>query len=158
MSFGVGGTAILGTDYTESGADTFSATSGTVTFAPGSAIATVTLAPIDDSASEPDETAVLNVSAGSGYIVGSYSQATGTITDTNAFVSVAVSPASVPGDGVDKLVYTFTRTGAAANALTVSFGVGGTAVYGVDYTESGAATFGATSGTVSFAPAAPRPP
>ena len=71
---------------------------------------------------------------------------------SNTIVSVAASPASVPEDGTAGLVYTFTRAGATGGALTVSFGVGGTAVFGTDYNESGAASFGATSGTVTFAP------
>ena len=55
-------------------------------------------------------------------------------------------------DGVDDLVYTFTRTGSTAGGVDGGFGVGGTAVLGIDYTESGADSFGATSGTITFAP------
>ncbi len=155
VSFGVGGTAVFGTDYNESGAASFGATSGTVTFAPGSATATVTVTPIadGDSGVEGDQSVVLTVSAGTGYAVSSPGSATGIITDdnTNATVTVAASPASVPEDSPTGLVYTFTRAGATGGALTVAFGVGGTAVLGTDYTESGATSFGATSGTVTFA-------
>src|SRR5262249_12396785 len=69
-------------------------------------------------------------------------------------VSVAVSPASVLEDGATNLVYTFTRTGFTAGALTVSFAVGGTATFsgpGSDYTQTGAASFSSTAGTVTFA-------
>ena len=65
-------------------------------------------------------------------------------------VSVAVSPASVLEDGTDNLVYTFTREGSTAAALTVNFSVGGTATFNTDYTQTGAATFNATSGTVTI--------
>jgi uncharacterized membrane protein YkoI len=152
VGFTVGGTAVFGTDYTESGAASFGATAGTVTFAPGSATATVTLAPTADSAVEPDETAVLTVSAGSGYTVGAYSSTTGIITDTTATVSVVVSPAAVPEDGTAGLVYTFTRAGSIGGPLTVNFAVGGAAAVGTDYTAVGAASFGTSAGTVTFAP------
>ena len=85
-AFGVGGTAVLGTDYTESGAASFGATSGTVTFAPGSTTATVTLVPIADNQPDLNKTAVLTLSYGSGYGVGSPRVATGTIEDNNAFL------------------------------------------------------------------------
>src|SRR5258707_8369592 len=57
---------------------------------------------------------------------------------------VVVSPASVTEDGATNLVYTFTRAGFTAGALTVNFSVGGTAVFGPspdDYTQTGATTF-----------------
>ena len=65
-------------------------------------------------------------------------------------MTVAVSPASVAEDGATNLVYTFTRNGVTSGALTVNFSVGGTAAFGTDYTQTGAATFGAASGTVTF--------
>jgi subtilisin family serine protease len=66
----------------------------------------------------------------------------------SAIVSLSVSPASVLEDGAANLVYTFSRTGSASNALTVSYGVGGSATLGVDY--SGIAATPA-SRSVSFA-------
>jgi CSLREA domain-containing protein len=65
-------------------------------------------------------------------------------------VSVAVSPASVLENGATNLDYTFTRSGNTTGTLTVNFSVGGTATFATDYTQTGAATFGATSGTVTF--------
>ncbi len=153
VAFTVGGTAVLGTDYTESGADTFGATSGTVTIPDGSASASVSLSPIADNPLEPNETAILTVSGSSGYTVGSNSQASGVITDTTSTVSVTASPAAVPEGGSATLTYTFTRAGSLAGPLTVPFAVGGTAVYGTDYTETGAASFTATAGTITFAAA-----
>ena len=70
------------------------------------------------------------------------SQATGTITNDDTDVTVAVSPASVSEDGATNLVYTFTRNGVTSGALTVNFSVGGDATFGTDYTQTGAATFG----------------
>ncbi len=54
-------------------------------------------------------------------------------------ITLAVSPTSVLEDGTTNLVYTFTRTGATTNALTVNYGITGTANTS-DYT-------GATPGT-----------
>jgi hypothetical protein len=161
VNFSVGGTASFGAspnDYTETGATSFTPPTGTVTFAPGSSTATITVNPETDTTIEPDETVILTLTSGAGYNVSSPSSATGTITNDDADVSVAVSPAAVTEDGATNLVYTFTRTGFTGGALTVNFSVGGTATFGVspnDYTETGATTFTTTSGSVTFAPGSP---
>ena len=149
VNFSVGGAATFGTDYVQSGAATFGASSGTVTFAAGAPTAVVTLDPTVDNVVESDETAVLTVTSGTGYSPAG-TGATGTITNDDATVSVAVSPTSVAEDGVPNLIYTFTRTGFTTNALTVDFTVGGTAAFSTDYTQSGAAIFAAAAGTVTF--------
>jgi hypothetical protein len=284
VSFSVGGTATFNTDYTQTGAATFTGTSGTVTIAANQTTATVTVDPTPDTTVEPNETAILTVTAGTGYTVGTPSVATGTIlnddgvsvnlalgkatvasssypglpssnaTDGNLSsrwssqfsdnewiyvdlgsvyninrvvlrweaaygraysiqvsndasrwssvygtaagdggvddltlaasgryvrmlgtqrataygyslwefevygggggtpqVAVAVAPAAVAEDGAANLVYTFTRSGATAGALSVNFTVGGTATYNTDYTQIGAGSFTATSGTVTIA-------
>ena len=161
VNFSVGGTATFGAspnDYTESGATSFTSSAGTVTFAPGSSTATVTVNPETDATIEPDETVVLTLASGAGYNASSPASATGTITNDDADVSVAVSPAAVAEDGATNLVYTFTRTGFTGGALTVNFSVGGTATFGPspdDYTETGASSYTTTSGTVTFAPGSP---
>src|SRR5581483_6402192 len=48
----------------------------------------------------------------------------------------------------NNLVYTFTRDGDISVPVTVNFNVGGDAQFSTDYTQSGAATFTATDGTV----------
>jgi hypothetical protein len=154
VNFSVGGTAsFTQPDYTQTGAATFTASSGTVVIPSGSSTATVTVDPSLDLTVEPDETVVLTVTTGTGYSVGSPSGATGTITNDDTDVSVAVSPGSVAEDGATNLVYTFSRTGVTSSALTVNFSVGGTASFGAspnDYTQTGAATFSASAGTVTF--------
>ena len=150
INFSVGGTATFNTDYTQTGADSFGAT-GTVTFADGSLTATVTIDPSADLTVEPDETVILTVTAGSGYTVGAPASATGTITNDDTAVSVAVSPLSVSEDGATNLVYTFSRSGVTASPLTVNFSIGGTATFNTDYTQSGAASFTPPTGTVTFA-------
>jgi hypothetical protein len=150
VNFSVGGTATFSSDYTQSGAATFAASSGTVTFGAGNSAATVTIDPAVDTTVEPDETVILTVTSGTGYNVGSPSGAIGTIINDDTDVTVAVSPLSVAEDGAPNLVYTFTRNGVTSGALTVNFSVGGTATFSSDYAQSGAATFAASSGTVTF--------
>ena len=154
INFSVTGTGTFGSDYTQSGAASFTTTTGTVTFAAGSATATVTITPTADTTVEADETAILTVTAGTGYDVGSPAGATSTIVNDDTSISVAVAPASVSEDGAGNLTYTFTRAGVTTGALTVNFSVGGNAAFGTDYAQSGAATFGASAGTVTFAPGA----
>ena len=156
VNFSIGGTATFGAspnDYTQTGAATFTPPTGTVTFTAGSSTAQVTIDPEADTTVEPDETVILTVTSGTGYNVGTPSQATGTITNDDADVSIAVSPASVTEDGATNLVFTFTRTGFTGGALVVNFTIGGTATFGAspnDYTETGATTFTPPTGTVTF--------
>jgi hypothetical protein len=91
----------------------------------------VTIDPTTDATVEPDETAILTVTSGTGYSVGTPGAATGTITNDDTDVSVAVSPSTVLEDGATNLVYTFTRNGNTTGALTVNFSVAGTATFGL---------------------------
>jgi len=75
VNYTLGGTATLNTDYTRTG------TTNTVTFAAGSATATVTVDPTADTTVEPDETVILTLAAGTGYTVGTTTPVTGTITN-----------------------------------------------------------------------------
>ena len=150
VNFTIGGTATFNTDYTQTGAATFAPPDGTVTFGAGNSTATVTVDPSADVTSEPDETVILTLAAGTGYNVVEPSSATGTILDDDVVVTVAVSPGAVDEDGVNNLVYTFTRND-SAGPLTVNFSVGGTATFNTDYTQTGAATFTPPTGTVTFA-------
>src|SRR6185437_2356391 len=149
VNFSIGGTADSATDYTQTGAASFSPPTGTVTIAAGNTTATVTVDPTADTTTEPDETVILTVTAGTGYEVGVPAAATGTINNDDNSVSVVVSPGAVNEDGATNLVYTFTR-GDSSDPQTVNFSVGGTATFNPDYTQTGAAMFGAT-GTVQFA-------
>jgi hypothetical protein len=76
VNYTVGGTATIGTDYT--GISTTGMTK-TVSFASGSATATVTVDPTADSSVEPDETVALTLATGSGYGIGTPGAVTGTI-------------------------------------------------------------------------------
>ncbi|GBF55275.1 alkaline phosphatase [Microcystis sp. 0824] len=139
VNYTLGGTATLNTDYTRTG------TTNTVTFAAGSATATVTVDPTADTIVESNETVILTLAAGTGYTVGTTTPVTGTITNDDTSVTLAVSPASVTEDGTTNLVYTFTRSGVTTNPLTVNYTLGGTATLNTDYTRTG------TNNTVTFA-------
>jgi hypothetical protein len=84
VSFSVSGTAQFSADYAQTGAASFSSSTGTVNFAAGSSTAVVTVDPSADSTFESNETVILTVSSGTGYLVGTPSAATGTITNDDA--------------------------------------------------------------------------
>ncbi len=90
VNFSVGGSATFSTDYTQSGANSFNASTGTVTISNGTNSAVVTINPSGDSTFEPDETVSLTISAGTGYDAGTPSLATSTITndDTKSITPV----------------------------------------------------------------------
>jgi hypothetical protein len=152
VNFSIGGTADFGAspdDYTQTGAASFTPPTGTVNFLANSSTATVTVNPEADATTEPDETVILTVTSGTDYTVGSPDSATGTITNDDSAVSVAVAPTSTAEGGAN-LVYTFTRTGSTVAAITVNFTVGGTASFPGDYSQSGAATFTPPTATVTI--------
>jgi len=152
VNYSVAGTATLNTDYAQTGAASFTATTGTITFAVGASTAILTINPTADTTVESNETVALTLASGTGYTVGTTTAVTGTITnDDFPSITLAVSPASVTEDGTPNLIYTFTRTGSTTNALTINFGVAGTATLNTDYAQSGAASFTATTGTITFA-------
>ncbi len=124
------GTATAGSDYV--------ATNGTLAFS-GTAGETQTVAVTinGDTVFEPNETFVLNLSTPTNGVTLADSQGLGTITNDDAaplpVITLTVSPASVTENGAANLVYTFTRTGATTNPLTVNYAINGTATNGSDY-------------------------
>ncbi|MFN6003577.1 MAG: hypothetical protein ACK471_19650, partial [Dolichospermum sp.] len=115
---------------------------------------TLTIDPTGDSTPESNETVALTLTTGTGYTIGTTTAVTGTITNDDLgspSITLAVSPSSVLENGSNNLIYTFTRTGATTNTLTVKYNVAGTATFNNDYTQIGAASFTATTGTITFA-------
>lgn len=144
----VDGTATAGTDYT--------ATSGTLTFAPGATTATVAVPILDDTVHEADETFTLELSNPIGVPTPTLSvaEATATIVDTDPQPELAIADAAAEeDDGTVSL--TVTRTGSTGGSDSVEFAtVDGTATAGEDYVAtSGTLTFdpGATSATITVA-------
>ena len=89
MNFTTGGDATRGSDYALNNGST-TLTGNSVTIAAGQSYVDVTLAVIDDAATEPTETASLTIQAGTGYEVGVSSSVAISIADDDAVV-VSVS-------------------------------------------------------------------
>jgi subtilisin family serine protease/Ca2+-binding RTX toxin-like protein len=140
------GTATNGVDYTS--------IPTTVTFSAGSATALVPLNVIYDTLVEGTETAILNVTAGNGYAVGTTASATVSIADSIPVlpsITLASNYSGVSENSKTNLVYTFNRTGATTSSLTVNFTLGGTATRNSDYSAYGGNFLTATTGNIVFA-------
>lgn len=79
VSFEISGTATFVSDYQQIGAASFSTGHGTITFAPGSSIVSVTVNPTADGSIETNESVVLTLVSGANYAVGETAAATGII-------------------------------------------------------------------------------
>jgi hypothetical protein len=88
VNYTVGGTATLGSDYT--GINSTPATK-TVTFAAGSATEVVTVDPTADASIEPDETVELTITPGTGYIIGTTTAVSGTISNDDSVRVIRVA-------------------------------------------------------------------
>lgn len=150
------GTATITTDYTLSpayatGAQGFS----TFTIPAGSADLDVILTPAVDTAAEGPETAVLQLGPGNGYLVAMPSKATVVIADDDTTlpkVAITATRNSALENLADPAVFTLSRTGSTAAALTVDYAVSGSAASGADFTPlSGSVTIpaGAASAPVN---------
>ena len=127
----------------------YQSNTGTLTFGPTDATMQITVLVNGDTQVEADETFTVHLSGATNATIGT-ADGTGTIVNDDTDVTVAVSPPSVLEDGGQNLVYTFTRTGITSGPITVNFSVGGTASFSSDYTQSGAASFSSSSGSVTF--------
>ncbi len=81
INFSVSGTAIFGTDYTQSGATSFTSTAGSIVIPSGSNTASLTVTSTGDAILEPNETAIITINTGTGYDAGNPNIATGTISN-----------------------------------------------------------------------------
>ena len=136
-------TATAGQDYT--------ATSGTITFAPGVLSQQVKVAVTADTTVEPDETLTVTLSAPTNATLAT-ATATGTITNddtatvvTAPTISVANATVAEGNSGSTNLAFTVTLSKASTSTVSVNYATAnGTATAGADFT--------ATSGTITFAP------
>jgi hypothetical protein len=78
-NYSVNGTATFATDYTQIGATNFTATTGSVTFAAGSATTTLIIYPTADTKFESDETVALTLASGTDYAIATSTPVTGAI-------------------------------------------------------------------------------
>ena len=122
------GTATPGSDYT--------ALPSTVTIPAGQSTATIDLSVLDDSETEPDETATLTLQSGAGYTVGYSNNATVNIYDDEATqIRVEVIDGKcLEGTTADPSTIYLRRLGSREAAITVPYTVTGTATNGTDYT------------------------
>ncbi|AFZ60550.1 SBBP repeat-containing protein [Anabaena cylindrica FACHB-243] len=150
VNYTVGGTATFNTDYTQTGAASFTSTTGTITFAAGSSTATLTVDPTADTTVEADETVALTLAAGTGYTIGTTAAVTGTITNDDVAPSVTINLSAdqtiVEGrTSPQNLTYTVTLSNTSNQTITVNYATSnGTAIAGSDYTN--------TTGTLTFNP------
>jgi len=129
------GTATAGSDYT--------ATSGTLTFAPGVTELLVTVQILGDNLDEADETFSLVLSAPQNASIAA-GTAVGTIQDDDGPAITVTGPASV-NENSGAYVVTVSLASVSNQQVTVVYNTAnGTATSGSDYT--------ATSGTLTFAP------
>ncbi|MGV0992941.1 MAG: glycosyl hydrolase family 8 [Mycobacterium sp.] len=134
------GTATAGEDYV--------AGAGTLTFAAGETVKSVTVGVIGDTTVESNETFTVKLSTPSGATI-SHARATGTIlNDDTAPVLPTLSIADVStaegNSGTSTMAFTVTLSKAATTLVAVNYATAnGTATAGSDYS--------ATSGTINFA-------
>jgi hypothetical protein len=137
----VDGTATSGTDYVGA--------SGTVTFAPGQAVATVTVAVVQGTINEADESFSVLLSNPDAVVL-SNTSGTATIVSNVAYPVVSISGGGTLVEGAGMLypakVATFTVSLSAPSGRTVTVGLNTTPV------TSDASDFVATSTTVTFDP------
>ncbi|MBD2441121.1 S-layer family protein [Nostoc sp. FACHB-110] len=149
INFGVAGTATLNTDYTQSGAASFTTTTGTITFAAGASTAILTINPTADTTDESNETVALTLASGTGYTIGTTTPVTGTITDDDpSGITINLSAGQTIVEGLtspQNATYTVSLSQASSQTITVRYATAnGTATAGVDYTN--------TTGTLTFNP------
>jgi hypothetical protein len=129
------GTALAGDDYT--------ATTGTISFAPGDTAATIDVPVTSDAIDEPTQTFDVTLTNPNNATIGDGS-ATASILDDDGGPWVSVADVAV-SESVGTATFTLTLDGPSQQVITVDFAtVDGTAVAGSDYTS--------VSGTLTFAP------
>jgi acetyl esterase/lipase len=131
----VNGSALSGDDFT--------ATAGTLTFAPGETQKTISVPLVNDSVSEPSETFTVTLSASGAVITSGTANIRIEDDDVQAVFSLDTTPADLVESSGSVLV-TFRRTGDTTHQGTVGYTtVNGTATGGSDYVaQSGTMVFG----------------
>jgi hypothetical protein len=142
-----GGTATSGTDYSFS--------PGTLTFLPGETVKMVPLSILDDLPVESSETVILSLSSPSGASLSANITHTLTLTDNDAVsLSIAATDANA-AEPSDPGLFTITRSGSTASAVTVNLSRFGSATHGTDYQSlptSATIGVGQTQATIAVIP------
>jgi hypothetical protein len=148
VNLNIGGTATSGADY--------QAIESSVVIPAGVLSKIITVVPIQDDLLEGPEQVTLSIAESDDYWLGAVSSAAVTIADDEKpIVSITASDADAAENPADNGVFTFTRTGPAADSLTVRYTMSGSALNGTDYNLlSGSVTFdpGVSSVDVALVP------
>jgi hypothetical protein len=140
----VNGTAVSGSDYT--------ATSGTLSVAPGTTQQTINVAVTGDALHEPDEQFLVRLSNATNAAIAAADGA-GTIVNDDPTPAISIADVSVTegNAGTVNASFALTLSGPSGQAVSVGFATAnGTATAGADYVAaSGTATFAAGSTTTS---------
>ena len=131
----VSGSAAAGSDY--------NALSGSVTIPTGSATATITVTPINDTAVESDQTVVATLAANAAYTVGSPGSATVVIVSDDCSFSISPTSQSFSSSG-----------GTGSVSVTATTGCNWKAVSKNSFITRTSASTGSGNGTVNYSVAA----
>ena len=127
VNYRIVGTALEGSDYQ-------SIAVKQVTFGNGSTTANLTVPLLDDALSEPNETVIVEIQTGTGYVIGAAASVTDQILD-NEPASVTISATDSSGkEGGNHATFRITRTGNTSADLPVNIAWTGSATNGSDYT------------------------
>ena len=144
VSYTVGGSAAAGSDFSISGSGTLSVSSGATT-------ASIPVAITDDTADESSETVLLELTAGSGYTVGSADSHTLTIVDDDGTLLPTVSLSVAPNPVTEGSAVTVTArlSEALSSSVTVPLTLTAGSAEPEDYGSLASITIssGETSGT-----------
>ena len=128
VNFTVGGTATSGTD--------FAAVTSPLTIAAGATTGTITVDPTPDATIEANETVIITLAAGAGYVVGVPNNATGTILNDD-LPNLTINDVTANEGNAGITNFTFTASlSAPAGPGGVTFGIAtanGNAASGTDY-------------------------
>ena len=151
VSVALTGTATNGVDYVS--------IPTTITIPAGASSVPVNVTPLQDTIVETMETVILTINTNAAYTRAvSSADYAGTVNlhdDDQPVVTVVATDSAAAEAGNDPGVFTVTRTGSTASALTVNYGLTGSALHGTDYVAlPGVLTIAAGSsvGTVVITP------
>lgn len=143
------GTAVSGSDFTAFSPAT------SITLPAGQVHVERAVTPLQDTTPEIDETVILTLASGAGYVIGNPSAATITLTDDDVNVVTVTATDAAASEGDDPGEFTLSRTGPLTASLTVNYTITGTATNGIDCTTvTGSRSFdiGVASVTIPVTP------
>ncbi|MDZ4288476.1 MAG: Calx-beta domain-containing protein [Prosthecobacter sp.] len=126
------GSASAGSDFT--------ASSGTLQWAPGQSTAFIEVPIIDDSLAETAETCIVTLDSPVNAVLTANTTHTFTIQDNDTPLVTILATDATAREGSDTGAFTITRTGSTAAPLTVAFSSTGSAVSGADFIAFSPAT------------------